>query len=111
MRRKSVWKAAGVLVTMLILCEIILPSSWKMTARGISLLSSILYFLWLNRKAIAVRWSKRNEKKQSRKIQEAIVQRLVASSNTPVSLFFGVPTNQKAGKEPKEQPLQQPQKL
>lgn len=49
--------------------------------------------------------------KQSRKIQEAIVQRLVASSNTPVSLFFGVPTNQKAGKEPKEQSLQQLQKL
>ena len=63
MKRKSVWKAAGVLVTMLILCEIILPSSWKMAARGISLVSSILYFLYLNRKAIAVRWSKTTKKK------------------------------------------------
>ena len=67
MKRKSVWKAAGVLVTMLILCEIILPSSWKMAARGISLMSSILYFLYLNRKAIAVRWSKKTGKKQPRK--------------------------------------------
>lgn len=67
MKRKNVWKAAGVLVTMLILCEIILPSSWKMSARGISLMSSILYFLYLNRKAIAVRWSKKTGKKQPRK--------------------------------------------
>ena len=72
MKRKSVWKAAGVLVTMLILCEIILPSSWKMAARGISLVSSILYFLYLNRKAIAVRWSKKAGKKQPRKnVQQA----------------------------------------
>ena len=67
MKRKSVWKSAGVLVTMLILCEIILPSSWKIAARGISLMSSLLYFLYLNRKAIAVRWSKKTGKKTTKK--------------------------------------------
>lgn len=67
MKRKSLWKAAGVLVTMLILCEIILPNSWKMTARGISLISSILYFLCLNRKAIAAYWSKKTGKKHPKK--------------------------------------------
>lgn len=73
MKSNNVWKAAGVLVIMLILCEIILPSSWKMAARGISLMSSILYFLYLNRKVIAVRWSKKNGKKQQRK-NAALVQ-------------------------------------
>lgn len=60
-------------MTMLILCEIILPNSWKMTARVISLMSSILYFLWLNRKSIALHWSKENGKMQTKK-NAALVQ-------------------------------------
>ena len=67
MKRKRVWKAAGVLVTMLILSEVIVPDPWKMTARLVSLALSLFYLLWLNRKTIAVRWSKKAGNSQTKK--------------------------------------------